>query len=162
MKTISGHYGSVFHLDHNNRSFIPNNCTQERLPRNYYLIIAGGEVSFTLPDLRFDDELWAEYRRLLAVFWRDREQVKAEEYELLMRRLRELQQYRPYWNVEDTGIFGLAIGLLFLPLIIANEIAYELRYNEAIEAYTKAVIFNPSDKISLNTTIKSIITASHL
>ena len=135
MKTISGHYGSIFSLDHNNRSFIPNNCVLERLPRNYYPVLAGGEVPFALLDLRFEDEMWAEYHRLLEVYWKDRAKVKAEEYELLIRRLRELQQYRPYWRLDDAGVFGLAIGLLFLPLIIANEFAYERRYDEAIEAW---------------------------
>ena len=135
MKTISGHYGAAFHLDHNNRTFLPNNCVLERLPRNYYPVAAGGEVPFTLPDLRFEDEMWAEYHRLLDVYWKDRAKVKAEEYECLTRRLRELQQYRPYWYIDDAGIFGLAIGLLFLPLIIANEIAYKRRYDEAIEAW---------------------------
>lgn len=135
MKTISGHYGPVFHLDHNNRTFIPNNCVQERLLRNYYPVIAGGEVPFALPDLRFDDELWAEYHRLVAVYWHDREQVKVEEYERLMRRLREFQRYRPYWRLDHGGVLGIAICLIFLPLMIVTEIAYEQRRDEAIEAW---------------------------
>lgn len=134
MKTISGHYGAVFHLDHNNRTFIPNNCVLGRLPRNYYPVTAGGEVPFALPDLRFEDEMWAEYHRLIEVYWKDRAKAKAQEYERLMRRLRELQKSRPYWRMDDAGVFGVAIGLLFLPLIIASEMAYEERYEEAIEA----------------------------
>ena len=135
MKTISGHYGPVFHLDHNNRTFIPNNCVQERLLRNYYPVLAGGEVPFALPDLRFDDELWAEYHRLVAVYWHDREQVKVEEYERLMRRLREFQRYRPYWRLDHGGVLGIAICLIFLPLMIVTEIAHEQRRDEAIEAW---------------------------
>lgn len=135
MKTISGHYGSVYHLDHNNRVFIPNNCAQERLGRNYYPVVAGGEVPFELPDMRFSDEMWDEYHRLVAAYWQDRTLAKTEEYERLKRRLRELQQYRSYWHLNDCGVVGLAIGLLFLPLIIANELAYERRYDEAIEAW---------------------------
>ena len=137
IKTISGHYGSVFHLEHNNRTFIPNNCVAERLIRNYYPVIAGGEVPFVLPDLRFDDELWTEYHRLVEVYWRDREQVKAEEYERLMRRLRELQRYRPYWRLDNGGVLGIAICLIFLPLMIATEIAYERRRDEAIEVWER-------------------------
>ena len=135
MKTISGHYGSVFHLGHNNRSFIPNNCVEDRLNRNYYPIMTGGAVLFALPDLRFDDEMWAEYHRLIEVYWKDRAKVKAQEYERLMRRLRELQQYRPYWCMDDAGVFGLAIGLIFLPFIIANEISYDRQRDEVIEAW---------------------------
>lgn len=135
MKTISGHYGHVFHLDHNNRTIIPNNCVQERLLRNYYPVIAGGEVPFALPDLRFEDEMWAEYYRLLDVYWKEREKVKAEEYDRLMRRLRALQRYRPYWRVEHGGVVGITICLLFIPLMIATEIAYERKRDEAIEAW---------------------------
>jgi len=86
MKTISGHYGSVYNLDHNNRLFMPNNCVTERLNRNYYSITSGGEVPFNLPNMRFEDEMWAEYHRLLDVYWKDRAKVKAEEYKRLMRR----------------------------------------------------------------------------
>ena len=135
MKIISGHYGHVFHLDHNNRTIIPNNCVQERLLRNYYPVIAGGEVPFALPDLRFEDEMWAEYYRLLDVYWKEREKVKAEEYDRLMRRLRALLRYRPYWRVEHGGVLGITICLLFLPLMIATEIAYERKRDEAIEAW---------------------------
>lgn len=134
-KTISGHYGSVYNLDHNNRSFIPNNCITERLVRNYYPVIAGGIVPFELPDMRFTDEMWDEYHRLLTAYWQDRALAKAEEYERLKRRLHELQQYRPYWQLDDCGMLGLAIGMLFLPLIIANEIATERQYDEAIDAW---------------------------
>ena len=113
MKTISGHYGSVYNLEHNNRVFIPSNCITERLPRNHYLVMAGVDVPFDLPDLRFTDEMWLEYRRLVAAYWQDRALMNAEEYERLRRKLRELQQYRPYWRMDDCGVLGLAIGLIF-------------------------------------------------
>lgn len=143
MKTISGHYGSVYNVDHNNRTFLPNNCVQERLSRNYYPVIAGGLVSFALPDMRFTDEMWAEYHRLLETYWHDRELAELEEYKWLIRRLREIKKYRHYRSFEDSGVFGLAIGLLFLPLIIANEIACEMQYEEANEAlkYFREVLF---------------------
>jgi len=111
-KTISGHYGSVYNLDHNNRAFIPNNCITERLIRNYYPVIAGGIVPFELPDMRFTDEMWDEYHRLLTAYWQDRALAKAEEYERLKQRLYKLQQYRPYWQLDDCGRLGLAIGML--------------------------------------------------
>ena len=95
MKTISGHYGSVFSLDHNNRNFIPNNCNLERLDRNYYPVIAGGDIPFALPDLRFEDEMWAEYHRLLEVYWKDRVKVKAEEYEHLITTYIKCNEKRP-------------------------------------------------------------------
>lgn len=135
VKTISGHYGSVYNLDHNNRTFIPNNCVQDRLERNYYPVVAGGEIPFALPDIRFTDEMWAEYHRLIAAFWRDREKIKAEEYELLMQRLRELQQHRPYWRLSHGGVLGITICLLFLPLMFAAEAAYEHRRDELIDAW---------------------------
>jgi len=135
MKTISGHYGSVYNLDHNNRTFTPNNCVQNRLSRNYYPVVSGGEIPFAFPDMRFTDEMWSEYHRLVTAYWQDRERIKEEEYELLIRRLRKLQQFRPYWCLEHGGVFGVTICLLFLPLMIATEIAYERRYDAAIEAW---------------------------
>lgn len=135
MKTISGHYGSAYNVDHNNRTFIPNNCVLERLDRNYYPVIAGGEVSFALTDIRFPNELWDEYHRLLAAYWHDRALAEAEEYELLIRKLRELQHYRPYWRLYDSGALGVALALLFIPLMIACENANKRRRDEAIEAW---------------------------
>ena len=64
MKTISGHYGSVYNLDHNNRLFVPNNCVTERLNRNYYPVTSGGEVPFNLPNMRFEAEMWDEYESI--------------------------------------------------------------------------------------------------
>ena len=162
MKTISGHYGSVYNLDHNNRSFIPNNCITERLARNYYPVISGGEVPFNLPDMRFEGEMWDEYHRLVEAYWQNRALAKAEEYERLKKRLRELQQYRPYWRLDDDGVFGLAICLLFLPLIVANEIALERQYDEAMEAweyfnneqFVRDMVFI-ADKNSLRDTLRS-------
>lgn len=135
MKTISGHYGSVYDLDHNNRTFIPKNCVVERLHRNYYPVMTGCEVPFELPDMRFSDEMWDEYHRLVTAYWQDRGLAKTEEYEQLKRKLRELQQYRFYWCLDDCGVFGLTIGLLFLPLIIAKEITIARQYDEAIEVW---------------------------
>ena len=135
MKTISGHYGSVFSLDHNNRYFIPNNCNPERLDRNYYPVIAGGELPFELPDLRFTNEMWKKYSQLQDIYWRNRALAKEEEYEKLRRILRKLYQRDSARLIEDGGIVGLALGLLFLPLLIANDIAIEIEYDKAMEAW---------------------------
>lgn len=134
-KTISGHYDTVFDLAHNNRCFIPANCVKERLGRNYYLVMMGSEVPFDLPEMRFTNDMWKEYKRLVSAYWQDRSMAQKEEYEKLQRELRRLRQYRPYWLLSHGGLLGMTIGLLFLPLMIANDIAQTREFNQAIAAW---------------------------
>lgn len=121
-KTISGHYDTVYSLDHNNRKFIPQNVDYSRMPRNYKCIAAGTEVYLDLEDPRCLAEFWTRYRELTELYWKDRAILKAREYEQYKERMRYLRQlsYRLRQCPEDGA--GLIVFLLCLPLIVTSGI----------------------------------------
>ena len=87
-KTISGHYGPVFSLAHNNRLIISGNVDTNRTHNNDNLVVAGGPIPAgyqMLPDM---SQLWAEYKRVTAAYWEGRQ----IEIEPLLRRLRKLEK----------------------------------------------------------------------
>jgi hypothetical protein len=121
-KTISGHYDTVYSLDHNNRKIIPQNVDYSRIPRNYNCIAAGTEVYLDLEDPRCLAEFWTRYRELTELYWKDRAILKAREYEQYKERMRYLRQlsYRLRQCPEDGA--GLIVFLLCLPLIVTSGI----------------------------------------
>lgn len=121
-KTISGHYDTVYSLDHNNRKFIPKNVDYRRIARNYNCIEAGGETRLDLEDPRCLAEFWERYRELADLYWKDRATVRAREYERYKENVRYLRQlsYRLCHCPDDP--VGLFVFLLCLPLIIPCEI----------------------------------------
>lgn len=121
-KTISGHYDTVYSLEHNNRKFIPQNVDCRRANRNYNCIEAGGETHLDLEDPRCLAEFWERYRELTDLYWKDRAIVRAREYERYKENIRYLRQlsYRLCHCPADP--VGLFVFLLCLPLILPCEL----------------------------------------
>ena len=129
-KTISGHYDTVYSLDHNNRKFIPQNVDCRRTNRNYNCIEAGGETHLDLEDPRCLAEFWSHYRELTELYWKDRAMVRAREYERYKENVRYLRQlsYRLCHCPDDP--VGLFVFLLCLPLILPCELYLNRRMQQ--------------------------------
>lgn len=121
-KTISGHYDTVYSLDHNNRKFIPQNVEFSRTIRNYNCIMAGAETHLDLNNPRCLSEFWLRYRDLTDLYWKNRATIRRNEYEKYKENVRYFRQlsYRLCHCPEDP--VGLFVFLLCLPLIIPCEI----------------------------------------
>jgi len=125
LKTISGHYDTVYSLNHNNRKFIPRNVEYSRTFRNYYCIEAGADAYVNLDDPRCLAEFWAQYRSLSQAYWDERAVAKTlayGRYRENMRRLRYLAYRLCHFPDDEVGLF---VFLLCLPLIIISEAALE-------------------------------------
>lgn len=122
LKTISGHYDTVYSLDHNNRKFVPENVDYTRISRNYNCIEAGAETHLDLEDPRCLAEFWSRYRELTDIYWKDHAIARRLEYEKYMENVRYFRQlsYRLCHCPDDP--VGAFIFLLCLPLIIPCEI----------------------------------------
>lgn len=134
-KTISGHYGQSFSLEHNNRDFIPDNVDITRIPWNYDCVVAGKEVPYELRDFKFLHDYWKKYKELDAIYWSDRKLANQLEYKNYQRELRMFEEHRPYWLFDGCGLVGVMLGLLFLPLIIASDIYWHERFAKAKETW---------------------------
>lgn len=132
-KTISGHYGMSFSLEHNNRSFIPQNCDPGRIPWNYNLVESGAEVHIDVDEYRFAAECWGRYREISEDYWSDRALARQFAYEQYQRELEHLRRWRKRSHFEAYGLAGAIVLLLFMPVIIAQEV-YMDRCFEAAKA----------------------------
>lgn len=130
-KTISGHYDTVYSLDHNNRKFVPKNVDCRRISRNYNCIAAGEDAHVDLEDPRCLVEFWLRYRELTELYWKDRATLRAREYERYMENVRYLRRlsYR-LCHCPDHPV-GLFVFLLCLPLIIPCEIYLNSKMQQA-------------------------------
>lgn len=124
-KTISGHYDTVYSLNHNNRKFIPQNVEYSRTFRNYNCIEAGADAYVNLDDPRCLAEFWEQYRSLSQAYWDERAVSKTlayGRYRENMRKLRRLSYCLCHFPDDEVGLF---VFLLCLPLIIMGEVALE-------------------------------------
>lgn len=125
LKTISGHYDTVYSLEHNNRTFTPQNVEATRTIRNYNCIAAGQEAYVNLDDPRCLAEFWEQYRSLSQAYWDERAVSKTlayGRYRENMRKLRRLSYRICHFPNNEVGLF---VFLLCLPLIVLNEIHLE-------------------------------------
>lgn len=130
-KTISGHYDSVYSLDHNNRRFIPKNVDLSRIENNYNCI-AAGEQAFPAGDYPVNTaEMWRQYRWVCNTYWEQREVYKASGMDQTREGLWELR--RLYYSMLQLPHDPLAmlIKLLFLPVLIPCGIAVSALAKEA-------------------------------
>lgn len=117
-KTISGHYDTIFSIDHNNRTFVPKNVDQSCIPNNYNLICAGQEVQLDLNNPTCLRDFWGRYRELGSLYWEERTIAKTLEWERYQEHLRALR--RISWfasSLPDNGVEAL-VTLFLLPLLI--------------------------------------------
>lgn len=138
-KTISGHYGMSFSLEHNNRSFIPQNCDPGRIPWNYNLVESGAEVHIDVDEYRFAAECWGRYREISEDYWSDRALARQFAYEQYQRELEHLRRWRKRSHFEAYGLAGAVVLLLFMPVIIAHDVYMDRRF-EAAKAEWETVL----------------------
>lgn len=122
-KTISGHYGTVFSLAHNNRRFSPRNVDPSRTPNNYNCIVAGEVAIMDFADPRLLDELWKRYKILDKMYWSNRSLADFREYEHYRETMRELWRCRQMVRINPDNVVGLFFALLLLPLTIIGDAA---------------------------------------
>ena len=135
IKTISGHYGPVFSIEHNNRIFTPSNADGERSKNNYYAVAAGQAAMLDLEDPQSLSEFWDSYKRLSRIYWEDYTATKEAAFEEFSEQLAVMRKYRQAWRMlTDDGMCAF-ISLLFLPLLIPCGIYLDLQMEKAREAY---------------------------
>lgn len=118
LKTISGHYGAMYCLSHNNREFIPKNVDINRIPWNYNCITAGQEAYLDINNPRHISEFWNRYRKLNDIYWSDRAIAKTLEYEKYQEHLEYMRRLsRSVYPIPHNAVEAL-ITLLLLPLLI--------------------------------------------
>ena len=134
-KTISGHYDTVFSLNHNNRVFTPSNADAERTHWNYNGVLAGQMVPLDLENLLSSSEFWIRYRRLCDIYWEDRTIPKERAYAEFQKQLENVRRCRSAWRLlTDDGLTAL-ITLIFLPLLLPCQIYTEYQLVRAKEEY---------------------------
>ena len=121
-KTISGHYDSVFSMDHNNRTFTPKNVDPSRSKWNYYCVAAGEDVYIDFEDPRYVKEFWERYRELSDLYWSNRALADALEYERYREHMRYLRKCHQMINFDPQNEVEGFFYMLLLPLIIVGEI----------------------------------------
>lgn len=118
LKTISGHYGTVYSVAHNNREFIPKNVDETRISWNYNCIAAGQEAYLDIGNPRNISEFWNRYRELNAMYWSDRAIANTLAYEKYQEHLEYMRRLsRCVYPIPHNPVEAF-ITLLFLPLLI--------------------------------------------
>lgn len=135
MKTISGHYDSVFSIAHNNRDFIPTNVNPRRSFLNYECVAAGHPVPSDLETPIGLSDFWARYKELSNTYWEDRSILRKRVYEDYQKHLALIKKYRQASRlITDDGISTI-LSLLFLPLLIPCGIYISYQMHQARSAY---------------------------
>lgn len=126
-KTISGHYDTVYNIEHNNRTFIPKNVDIHRSISNYYCVAAGEEVWLDLNDPRHISEFWKRYKELIELYWENRATARRLAYRRYQEHLAYMRQFsRSLYQLSSTPI-GAMITILLLPILIPIGIRQEFQ-----------------------------------
>ncbi len=134
-KTISGHYDTVFSLEHNNRVFVPSNVDVNRIPWNYNCVMAGQLVPLDVETVVSSSEFWQRYKKLCDIYWEDRSALKEQAYAEYKKQLESMRRYRRAWRLlTDDGLTSF-ITLLLLPLLIPCQIYMDYRLEKAKAEY---------------------------
>ena len=143
-KTISGHYDTVYSLDHNNRVFIPKNVEASRVNRNYRCVAVGDEVYLNLANPQKVREFWERYRELSDLYWENSSLEKALEYERYRENMRYLWRCKEMLDFYPRNEVESFFYLLLLPLILLGELAVDLKEMQIKEEYD---LFNEEKKM---------------
>lgn len=136
-KTISGHYDTVFSIEHNNRVFTPGNVDANRTYWNYNCVAAGQQAALDFEDPRSLLEFWVSYRALSKIYWEDRLTAKKHSYEEYQEHLMHMRRYRHACRLlSNDGICGL-VTLFFLPLLVPCGIYLNYQMEKAKNEYQK-------------------------
>lgn len=118
LKTISGHYDTVYDLAHNNRDFIPKNVDVSRTPWNYNCVVAGEEAYLDIDDPRHISEFWERYKELNIIYWQNQSIANTLAYERYQEQLRYMRRFsRAVFRFPHNPLESM-IRLFLLPLLI--------------------------------------------
>lgn len=135
LKTISGHYGTVYSVAHNNREFVPKNVDENRISWNYNCIAAGQEAYLDINNPRNISEFWDRYRELNAMYWSDQTIANTLAYEKYQEHLEYMRKLsRSVYPIPHNAVEAL-ITLLLLPLLIPCDIYLSKRQKEIKEEW---------------------------
>lgn len=135
LKTISGHYGTVYSVAHNNREFVPKNVDENRISWNYNCIAAGQEAYLDINNPRNISEFWDRYRELNAMYWSDWTIANTLAYEKYQEHLEYMRKLsRSVYPIPHNAVEAL-ITLLLLPLLIPCGIYLSKRQKEIKEEW---------------------------
>lgn len=130
-KTISGHYDTVYNLDHNNRSFIPSNVDIQRCISNYYCV-AAGEICWRNPlDPLHISEFWKRYKELAELYWDRRATARRLAYQHYREQLAYMNQFNRDLYILASTPLGAMITFLLLPILIPMGIRNEFQCMKA-------------------------------
>ena len=118
LKTISGHYDTVYSIAHNNREFTPRNVDPERMCWNYDCVAAGQEAYLDINNPRHISEFWDRYRELNNMYWSDWSIAMTLEHEKYQDHLRYMRRLtRSIYPIPHNPVEAF-ITLLLMPLLI--------------------------------------------
>ncbi len=135
LKTISGHYDSVFSLEHNNRTFLPKNVDPTRTKWNYNRVVSGQEAYLDFEDPRYVQEFWERYQELGDLYWSNRRLADTLEYERYRENMRYLRKCRQMLAFCPENGVELFFYLLLLPLIIYGQTVLTIKEIQEEEAH---------------------------
>lgn len=126
-KTISGHYGTIYSIAHNNRTFIPRNVDVKRSISNYYCVAAGEDAWLDPNDPRHISEFWKRYKELIELYWQNRATARRLAYRRYLEHLAYMRHFsRSLYQLSSTPV-GAMIMILLLPVLIPIGIRNELQ-----------------------------------
>ncbi len=143
-KTISGHYGVIFSLDHNNRTFVPGNVDASRIQNNLNMVCAGLQATDAFPEWKDMHQLWSDYRALTDAYWRE---YKWEQEEL-RQRIRQLKHnawLKQHSRIYEENTLVSLIRLLLLPLTIAAYVYEAVQLQHKLEELELSIFANRID-----------------
>lgn len=118
IKTISGHYDTVYDLAHNNREFTPRNVDVTRTPWNYNCVASGEEAYLDIEDPCHISEFWERYRELNKIYWQNQSIANTLAYERYQEQLRYMRRFsRAVFRFPHNPLEAM-IRLFLLPLLI--------------------------------------------
>ena len=130
MKTISGHYDTVYCLEHNNRDIISSNVDASRTINNYNCVVSDGEVVWAWGNPMYIPDVWKAFRKIVALYWEERALAIALEMEEYWEQRRMIQGDYSDRQKALHGAYRSPFAILCLPLLIAYGVKLELDYNE--------------------------------
>ncbi len=93
LKTISGHYDTVYSIEHNNRSFIPKNVDVRRTPWNYNCVAAGEQAYLNNTEPFHISEFWTRYKDICDLYWQNYSIVQIMAYQQYHEHLEYMRRY---------------------------------------------------------------------
>ncbi len=139
LKTISGHYDTVYSIAHNNRTFIPSNVDAARIGWNYNRVAAGEAADIDPEQPRDLREFWRQYRELSDLYWSERSIHQTMAYRKYLEQQKEIRRYYQTLHEIPNNPVSALITLFFLPILIPCGIYLHHQHKLVKEAYDEMI-----------------------